>query len=101
MIADLRQMQNALELHFNKFGYYPKGIKAWSDLAAKLQNSDLGISNLPGDYCYAVDAQGSSYVMSASLSSKNPALSSSYTGTVPTAGGMKCSCASPNYCVAL
>jgi hypothetical protein len=100
-IADLRQIQNGLELYFNKVGQYPTGIKAWSDLSAKLQDSDLGISNIPGDYCYAVDAQGSSYAMSAPLASNNPVLSSSYVGAVPTGGGMKCSCVPPNYCVSL
>lgn len=107
-ISDLRSVQNGLELYYNKNGSYPTGITQWTDLDYQLKNAQIGVSQLPKDprsptvdYCYATD--GTTYVLSAALEdTNNSALSSSYTGTVPTGGGMAdCKCTSPNYCVSL
>jgi prepilin-type N-terminal cleavage/methylation domain-containing protein len=91
-IADLRQVQNALELYFNKCGYYPgtaapttcpgfSQITTWDNLRTALTGSNIGVNQIPNDptagrnYLYATNSTGSSYVLGAQLEdSGNPAL---------------------------
>lgn len=74
--ADLRQVQNGLELYYNKYSRYPAATD-WAALRTALTGSTagLGISNLPQDptntgnlvYSYGTDANGTSYVLRAVL----------------------------------
>ena len=119
-ISDLRQTQNALELYFNKCGYYPGTVQAnpppcgayaanntWGDavsgMTQALIGSAIGVSQIPNDptsgktYYYGANAVGSSYVVGAKLEdSGNQALSQDIDGTV---NGVDC--ADPVYCVQL
>lgn len=82
-LADLKQVQTALELYFQKEGVYPSSGN-WNDLANTLKNAGIGVTDLPRDptksqeYLYSVNAAGSSYVLGAKLEDKNnPAWKSS------------------------
>ena len=111
-LSDLRTVQNALEIFYNKNGKYPTEITSWSSLQAKLQSVNGGVAAIPDDhraasgihYCYAATAQGSDYVLSAALetpSADSSILMNNYSGVVPTGGGMKCSCGPSRACVTL
>ncbi len=73
-VADLRSVQNGLELYYSKNGSYPQ-INNWAGLQSELVNSGIGIENIPNDpdkravYEYAGDGQ--SYVLKAVLEDKN------------------------------
>lgn len=119
-IADLREVQNALELFYNRCSHYPgsatpappppascpaapKGAvtMAWSDLQTVLTGSGLGVDNVPNDPTvgndYFYGTSGSNYVLGATLEDpNNPALQSSVKGVV-----YGVDCASPVYCVRL
>jgi hypothetical protein len=94
-IADLRQVQNSLELYYNKCGYYPGEahtispcgqfvqITSWKDLTNALAHSNLGIARVPNDpryvanrqwtpYFYGTNASGTGYVVGAKLELENP-----------------------------
>lgn len=114
-IADLRQVQNGLELYFNKCGYYPGGpaasgctgfsqISGWSSLVNSLTQSAIGVNNVPNDpsagrnYFYGTDSAGSGYVLGAILEdSANPALRQDIDG--PNVYGVNCE--DPTYCIQL
>ena len=73
-IADLRSVQNGLELYYSKNGYYPQTAN-WSGLETEIINAGIGIENIPNDpdktanYEYASDGQ--SYVLKSTLEDKN------------------------------
>ena len=124
--ADLRQVQNALELYYNKCGYYPglaaggsdapsppPGVRGctgysvnngWTGMTDALTQSFLGVSKIPNDpsfpsktYEYASDGDtGSSYVLSATLEDGS---NPSLKDDVddPTFGNIDC--ADPVYCI--
>ncbi len=112
-ISDLQQVQNGLELYYAKCGYYPGGaqptspcsafrqISTWDDVKTALTGSTIGIQILPNDptagknYIYATDANGTSYVLGASLEDvNNSALQSSPRGNI-----FGVNCAPPVYCI--
>ena len=116
-ISDLQQVQNDLQLYYNKCGYYPVvpanpnclavpvgGAVRWSALTAALTSTpSLGITNVPNDpitganYIYGVTAGGTGYVLGAMLEdAKNPSLVQSMKGA---ADGVNC--AGSVYCVKL
>ena len=47
-ISGLRQVQNGLELYYNKNGSYPQGGVSWTDFSKDLKDNG-GISNVPKD----------------------------------------------------
>jgi prepilin-type N-terminal cleavage/methylation domain-containing protein len=87
-ISDLRQVQNGLELYYNKCGYYPGGVANpsctgfssigdnWAALTSALTGSNIGISNVPKDpttgknYHYS-SADGTKYCLGAELEDLN------------------------------
>jgi len=82
-IADLRQVQNALELYFQKNGKYPDQ-STWAGMTSDLKNAGIGITNVPNDptptwsygYCAAgPSGNRDSYAIGAYLEdANNPAL---------------------------
>ena len=102
-IGDLRNVQSALELYFNKCGRYPGDTTAtcdgsnpadWATLSGTLRDSGLGISTLPNDpsigatYRYYVEtgpSPGQSYILGADLEGDNSALQASI-GSAANAG---------------
>lgn len=121
-ISDLGQVQNGLELYFNKCGYYPGGqaagsctgysaISGWSALQDALTGTGssrgyLGITSIANDptagkdYCYTASSGGTGYILGAQLEdTSNPALRGSLdTGAC---GSLTCSRTTGVYCVQL
>ncbi len=100
-IGDLRQVQAALELYFNKCGNYPGdatcGVLSnptdWATLTSVLTGAGISISKIPNDpsssqtYAYGVGSGNQSYVLAATLETANQALSNDIDGTV---NGINC-----------
>ncbi len=93
-IGDLRQVQNALELYYNKCGHYPGGNDCtnntplttddWAALGTSLKGIGVGINNIPDDPStgrhYHFTTDGKTYVLGAELEdSSNPNLKQSVT----------------------
>lgn len=96
-LADLKQVQTALELYFQKEGVYPSAGNNWGDLVNALKNAGIGVTDLPRDptkgqdYLYSVNGARSSYVLGAKLEDKNnPAWKSSVTPGADYAGTQNC-----------
>lgn len=84
-IAEVRQIQSALELYFNRCGWYPGEDNCGASFAAPADwaavrsalTTGLGVTNVPatdpgGDpYLYAVDSAGDSYILGATLEADN------------------------------
>lgn len=73
-VADLRQVQNALELYYGKFGGYP--LVTWEGLEGLLVEAEIGVAGISDDplggsnhYKYA--SNGQSYVLGAKLEDVN------------------------------
>ncbi len=123
-IADLRQVQGALELYYNKCGKYPgnsgalcdipsgitdpdngNDIAGWSQFSQQLILAGIGITAIPVDptnsatyrYQYDLDtSDGQKYVLGATLEKANQALDNDV--DTP-AFGATMSCTDPVYCV--
>ncbi|MFH0890923.1 MAG: type II secretion system protein [Candidatus Liptonbacteria bacterium] len=111
-LSDLRQAQNALELYFNRCGYYPGSVNCggsaaaadWATMSTAVIGSSLGVNKLPSDptksatYYYAQLNSGASYLIGAQLEDvNNQALSNSATGSI---GSHACASAG-FYCLSL
>ncbi len=116
-LSDLRSIQSALELYYNKCGYYPGAAAptlpcpawvnpaSWGDMATALTGSSLGINQIPNDptsgrtYGYLASGNGSSYILAAQLEDvNNPALSQS--ASAGTAVGSVGTCGTSGvYCI--
>lgn len=116
-ISDLKQVETALQLYFNKCGFYPGGINPdqpctdrsapadWTALKEALLGSGIGVNSIPCDpldstcvsnpYLYSSD--GTSYVLGAQLEQPNTALDNDV--DVDPFGGLDCT--DPVYCVQL
>jgi prepilin-type N-terminal cleavage/methylation domain-containing protein len=120
-VSDLRQVQNGLELYYNKCGYYPGAAapctsysanNTWSGMTGALTGSSIGINTMPQDptvghtYYYAASSAGNSYMVAARLEDTGSGVFSNY--TPPTLTGYTfgdadapTSCAAPVYCLTL
>src|SRR5690348_14262381 len=97
-LSDLRQVQNGLELYFNKCGYYPGNAVAascagvawapvsdWATMSGALTGSAIGVNSVPKDptsgrtYYYGTDVTGSTYVVAAALEQANNSIFNTYT----------------------
>ncbi|MEK7137972.1 MAG: prepilin-type N-terminal cleavage/methylation domain-containing protein [Patescibacteria group bacterium] len=108
--ADLRQVQNGLELYYNKNSKYPE-VTTWTALRGELvgATANLGISNLPEDpvndtatskiYSYAASTGGTSYVLRALLEEVGSKLLNNSVEIVDFDATFDCS--GQNYCVQL
>ena len=100
-LSDLREIQNGLELFYNKCGYYPGSIDGsgacstgvpsdWTALATALQG--VGVSSLPNDpnasysYGYFPYDNNDAYVLGAALEDPNNGAFVNYSAPV-LAGG--------------
>lgn len=119
-LADLKEVQNALELYYGACGHYPggaapactaatEGAVAWDALSAVLKGSGIGVNNVPNDpssgktYEYVTNAGGTSYVLAATLEDPgNPAVKQEAGMTLPAGvSGLTGTCgASGFYCAA-
>ncbi|MCS6789111.1 MAG: type II secretion system GspH family protein [Patescibacteria group bacterium] len=74
-ISDLRQIQNGLELYYNKNGAYPQ--QSWGAFqASTLTGANIGVSNVPSDPTagrsyYYESANGTTYCLGAQLEDLN------------------------------
>ena len=108
-IGDLRQVQNALELYYNKCGHYPGDATCgsvalgddWSGMSAALSGAGIGINTIPTDpsmgkaYHYATDLK--TYVLGAELEeTTNPNLRQSVNNPSITAAFCN---SSTTYCI--
>ena len=125
-LSDLHEVQNALELYYNKCGYYPGTYTGAAPCAAfaaangynqgatkvvtVLTTSGIGVSTVPDDptggkhYLYAANAGGASYILATTLENANNPIFTSYTAPATagyTNGDTIASCASPSYCISL
>lgn len=118
--TDLRNIQNALELYYNKCNHYPGGpnceapsggTMSWGTLTETLIGASIGTNQIPNDpaagsdpssprsYRYATDSSGTTYVLAATLEDPdNPALQQSLK-TPP--AGINVDCSGANYCISL
>lgn len=122
-LSDLHEIQNGLELFYNKCGYYPgtagpacanAATTGFAQMSTNLVSANIGVNTVPQDptnsgthvYYYATNGVAASqYVLGAVLENQNNAVFNSYTapatagygsGVLPPGG-----CAAPNYCVTL
>ncbi len=87
-VSDLHEAQNAIELYFQKCGYYPGGVesgacgswaetKTWADLTAAITGSGIGVTAMPQDptagktYYYDSFNDGTTYTIGATLENPN------------------------------
>lgn len=103
-LADIRTIQNALELYYNKCGIYPGGASCgqvtspnFTDMANALKGAGIGVSGVPRDplgqgiYQYFYTSTGQEYILSAVLEdASNKALDDDLDAGF---------CADPYYCV--
>lgn len=91
-IADLHSIQNALELYYAKFYFYPQTQSDWKGFVLILTNPEtgIGVSSVPKDpltnvgwtYYYGRSSDGQDYVLGAKLETKDPALDDDIDETV-------------------
>ncbi|MBI4094456.1 MAG: type II secretion system protein [Candidatus Liptonbacteria bacterium] len=106
-IADLRSVQTALELFFNKNGEYPGANDAaftWDDLEDAIVSGGIGVNRIPNDpragagVQYEYGSDGTSYVLKATLEDgNNPAFADDVDGV--DAFGVDCEDARNAYCI--
>ncbi|MBI2633943.1 MAG: type II secretion system protein [Parcubacteria group bacterium] len=107
-IVDLRQVQNALEIYFDKNRQYPvtnSGSPSgrWNEMGSIVLSAGIGVSSLPKDplnrspyeYDYKDGNSSLNYVMKATLeNSDHPSLRDDIDGTV-----YGIDCTDPAYCI--
>jgi general secretion pathway protein G len=115
-LADLHEIQNALEIYYNKCGFYPGTANCASSASAAdmtavntaVQGSSLGITqNLPKDpssagaYFYASFSNGTTYTLGAKLENPNNSVFTNYSAPTNIPGGHTCTVANQEYCISL
>jgi prepilin-type N-terminal cleavage/methylation domain-containing protein len=98
-IADLRDVQNALELYYSSNSAYPDAT-TWSALATQLES--VNVNKLPNDpnandsYEYCPGTDNLSYTLAAQLETDDSALDNSASGSC---GGITCGRTAKGYCL--
>ena len=101
-IADLRSMQNILELYYAKNGEYPTTMP-WDSLENSLKSAGIGVSNIPedpvpsGQYKFASSPSRQSYVLSANIEDPDHRVLSDDIDPPTETYGVDCS--DPVYCI--
>lgn len=123
-LSDLHEVQNALELYYNKCGYYPgtgtAGCGAvatggYTDMATQVVALNIGVTSIPVDptnsgthkYSFRTDgASATTYVLATVLENKNTSIFNGY--TPPSLVGLTsgdaitaCGLANATYCISL
>jgi prepilin-type N-terminal cleavage/methylation domain-containing protein len=100
-LSDLSEVQNGLELFYQKCGFYPGMVTGgtcasgspgatWAVLATDLQGAGIGIGTIPSDpstnrtYAYGYDTGNTTYILAAALENQNNAVFNNYQGVVTT-----------------
>lgn len=110
-LSDLKQVQSALELYYNKCGRYPGDSACagtnpsdWGGLTTALKGANIGVNQVPNEplssksYEYFTDTAGLSYVLKTTLEDKdNPALKQ--TVQVPDGVTVTCDTTKLEYCM--
>lgn len=88
-IADLREVQNALELYYTKNNEYPAAATTWDAFGDSLIGAEIGVNSIPNDpkgdrdYEYGVNTEKQSYVLKAVFEDKDsPALKDDADGDI-------------------
>lgn len=106
-VADLRNIQNALELYFNAHASYPL-VSDWNSLQTAL--ASVGVTKIPTDplgrdpytYVYVASSDGLHYVLKATLEdANNPALHDDLSDTTLPPGVATPGCTAPAYCIGI
>ena len=103
-VADLRSIQNGLELYYGKFSSYPSGN--FADMKQNLLLGDIGVKNIPNDPSggsYQYGTNGQEYVLGAKLEDpNNSALKDDVDGSGAETFGVECGNATNDefYCIA-
>lgn len=116
-ISDLQEIQNGLELWYNKCGIYPgtntcvpgTAGATWAAFSTDLTGSGLGIETVPTDpssgrsYNYGYAAGNSAYLLEAEMENGSGTVFTNYTAPTLTVTWLtgSPSCAAPDYCVTL
>ncbi|HVM76661.1 MAG TPA: prepilin-type N-terminal cleavage/methylation domain-containing protein [Candidatus Paceibacterota bacterium] len=112
-VADLHEVQNGLELYYNKNGAYPIPSPAsWSQVGTVLTGASIGVNGIPDDpssgqhYIYAWSAAGAAYELAANLENGTGNVWNNYTAPANfTAAGQtstnRPTCTTPQYCISL
>lgn len=110
-LSDLREVQQGLQLYFNKCGVYPGPVagsisgscasfsnNTWNNMTTALENAGIGVNSVPEDpnnttgptgsptYYYATNAAGTDYLIGAVLETGNSAAFRGYTSPYGTSG---------------
>ena len=104
--ADLREVQNALELYNEKQGSYPQ-VSDWGELGDALVSAEIGVTSiaddpLGGDHHYQYGSDGQNYVLGATIEDKNnQILKGDIDGSGPETFGIDCgtSIDDTQYCI--
>lgn len=105
-IADLHNVQNALELYYAKNGGYPEGTYDssgdWDTFRSSLIGAGIGVNQVPKDalnnatYYYRYGGTATDYVLGAQLEQGDVALDNDIDGTV---NGIDCNDVDKIYCI--
>jgi len=106
-LADVRQVQGALELYYSKNGSYPAGGYTAVKTATEGPTPGLGIAKLPNDpnpsSNYLYQTNGQSYVLGAALEDGTNAALNDDIDAIPSGfsgdAGLNCLDANKQYCV--
>ena len=129
-VSDLHEVQNGLELYYNRCGFYPGSansgacgtagaVTSWTALASALTGSGIGVSSVPNDpsggttsYVYGVNSTAptpnTTYVLEATLENGSGGSWNGYaTPSIPTGmtwtstAAPSCAQTSNSYCITL
>jgi len=117
-LSDLHQSQNAIELYYQKCGFYPGGANCAAavddDYAAMVTAvtaaaTNIGIAQMPLDptnsgiyaYFYGTNGTGSNYTIGATLENVNNSVFKNYNFPASAPIPATHSCVSPEYCMTL
>jgi prepilin-type N-terminal cleavage/methylation domain-containing protein len=105
-VSDLREVQTALELYYNKNGSYP-GDTTWAALTTDLTAASIGVSQIPNDpssgatYYYSPTSGGQDYILGAKLETNSSAFQGYNAPTVPDGFPLDCTAVDKQYCLTL
>jgi prepilin-type N-terminal cleavage/methylation domain-containing protein len=114
-LSDLHEVQNGLELYYNKSGAYPVVAGgAWATLTTDLTGAGIGVNSVPNDptsgdtYQYGSDGGGTTYIVGAVLENGTGGQWNNYSppgnlGNLASADTDvgKCTVATKNFCLTL